>query len=141
MIHYSRHKATKQQQYKSVKCSEYKFLQQGTSGPVCWVIAIIQYFFYRQLSNNRITRIETEAFSNVVASGIDFRNNSLRELQSYSFRDVTVSETLDLSELQFAEIPANALYCVSAKNIYLNNGGVTLIQPEALTNVTVAEDV
>ena len=94
-----------------------------------------------QLSNNRITRIESEAFHGVIASNIDLRNNSLRELQSSSFKDVVLLENLDLSELQLREMRTRALYTLTARNILLSSCGITTIHPEALYNVTVSEDV
>ena len=96
---------------------------------------------FRQLLNNKITRLESEAFSGVTASSIDLRNNSLREMKSYSFKDITLLETLYLNELQFTDIPTKAFYGVSAKNIYLNTGGIRTINPEAFYNVTASEDM
>ena len=105
---------------------------------------IIRKFFifsYRQLSNNKITRIESEAFYGVVAGSIDFQNNSLRELQTYSFKDVQLTETLNLNELQFTDIPTKAFYNVFARNIDLSSSGINTIQTEAFFNVTLMEDL
>ena len=97
--------------------------------------------YCRQLSNNKITRIESEAFNDVIASNIDLRNNSLRQLQSNAFKDVALVGNLDLRESQLTELPTQTLYTLTAQNVFLSSSGIMTIHPEALYDVTVSEDM
>ena len=98
--------------------------------------------FSRILSDNLITRIEPRAFEGVTVSlSLTLQSNPLQDLWPHSFTDVSVAEDLYLSELEFTKIPTKALYSVSARTIYFDSGGIENIEPEALYDVTVTEDM
>ena len=105
---------------------------------------VVFFFFlsFRQLSDNQITKIKSDAFNGVTVSrSLDLRGNPTRELWWASFRNVSLFEDLFLSSLEFTNIPTRALYLVSARSIYFNNGGIETIEPEALYDVIVSKDV
>ena len=72
---------------------------------------------------------------------IDLGGNPLRELWTNAFTDVTLSEDLLLNGLEFKSIPTQCLNGVTARTIYMNDGGIEAIEPEAFYDVTVTEDM
>jgi hypothetical protein len=46
-----------------------------------------------------------------------------------------------INDMFFDKIPTMALYDVSARNIDISNGGITMVENEAFYNVVVSEDL
>ena len=122
------------------KCSNFDKVQRLMNG-LSILITCLPLFYYRQLSNNKITRIESEAFNKVDASDINLRNNSIRQLQSNAFKLVSLVGNLDMQDSQLTELPTNTLNVLTATNVFLSSSGIRTIHPEALYSVDVSEDM
>lgn len=99
-------------------------------------------FFFRDLSGNKISEINSGAFENVdVGKLLTFSNNPLRSLSSYSF-NVTSSENLMLQGLQLGDLPSYAFYDVTvSKNLDLQDNSIQIIHPNAFYSVSVGDSL
>lgn len=92
------------------------------------------FCIFSSISSNQITAVLSNAFRGVSTKHLNFAGNPLRQLNQYSFHDVTVTNTFTLSGLQFTTIPTRAFTSVYAYRMYLNSGVLTTIEKEAFTD-------
>jgi len=98
-------------------------------------------YIFSSLANNRITRINTQAFNSVTVSSLDLRGNPVRYLHWKSFDTLTLSETLWLNSMNYATVPRRAFHAVTANNVKMGGGVIDTIEHEAFYDVTVTEDL
>lgn len=99
------------------------------------------HIFSRSLADNKIRKIETEAFNDVTAHNLNLSGNSLRELYGKSFSSVTLSGDLHIDSMFFSTIPSQAFFGVTASNINISNGVITAIEEEAFYDVVVRNNL